>query len=323
MERISVAAVAELNKICPDGVLQNVSLAKVSQWGVGGNADVLIRPSTSQQLAELRRWFHDNGIHHLTIGSTSNLLFPDEGLRAPCVQLGKRLSQVTVENEIVHAQAGVWVPSLARRLMQAGLTGGEHICGIPGTLGGLVCMNGGSQRKGIGSNIESIESVDPTGVIVHRSAIECNFAYRSSVYQKNNEVITSVKMKFSGGQRSYIRKDMLTILAERSRKFPRKLPNCGSVFKSNPAMYAEIGPPGQAIEKLGFKGKRQGGAQVSPQHANFIVNTGGATARDILKLISEISMKVRDNTGYYMEPEALYVTPNGTIVSIDSYIEQA
>ena len=320
MDRISVEALVELTNICPNGVLQNVSLSKISKWGVGGNADVLICPSTSQQLSNLRRWFYLNDIHHLTIGSTSNLLFPDEGVRAPCVQLGRCLSQVTVEEDIVYAQAGVWVPSLARRLMQAGLTGGEHICGIPGTLGGLVCMNGGSQRKGIGSNIESIESVDPTGDIVVRSAIDCGFSYRTSIYQKNNEVITSVKMKFKNGLHSNIRKDMLAILAERSRKFPRKLPNCGSVFKSNPAMYAEIGPPGLAIEKLGFKGKKQGGAQVSPQHANFIVNTGGATASDILKLISLISKKVRDRTGYYMEPEALYVRPDGKVVPIDSYL---
>lgn len=320
MGRLTQQNLNELEALCPGGIEYNVSLATISQWGIGGAADVFIRPSTSQELAALRCWFYQNDIHHLTIGSTSNLLFPDEGLRAPCVQLGNRLSQVDVKKDIVFAQAGVWVPRLARRLMHESLTGGEHICGIPGTLGGLVCMNGGSHRKGIGSNIESIESVDPTGDIVVRSAIDCGFSYRTSIYQKNNEVITSVKMKFKNGQHSNIRKDMLAILAERSRKFPRKLPNCGSVFKSNPAMYAEIGPPGLAIEKLGFKGKKQGGAQVSPQHANFIVNIGGATASDILKLISLISKKVRDGIGYYMEPEALYVKPDGQIVPIDSYL---
>ena len=314
MERINVA---ELSKICPGGVLQNVSLAEISQWGVGGKADILIRPSTTKQVADLRSWFYRNSIHHFTIGSTSNLLFSDEGLRAPCVQLGNRLSQLTMYSNIVHVQAGVWVPSLARRLMLAGLTGGEHICGIPGTLGGLVCMNGGSQRKGIGSNVVSVESVDTTGNIFHRFASECNFSYRNSIYQANNEVITSVTLKFSPGKLSNIRQDMLAILADRSRKFPRKLPSCGSVFKSNPEMYAEIGSPGLIIEKLGFKGRRQGGAQVSLQHANFIVNTGGATASDILKLIAEISLEVKNSTGHYMEPEAFYVTPHGEKLPID------
>lgn len=314
MERINVA---ELNKICPGGVLKNISLAEISQWGVGGKADILIRPSTTKQIADLRSWFFRNNIHHFTIGSTSNLLFSDEGLRAPCVQLGNRLSQLTIYSNMVHAQAGVWVPSLARRLMLAGLTGGEHICGIPGTLGGLVCMNGGSQRKGIGSNVVSVESVDTTGNIFHRFASECNFSYRNSIYQANNEVITSVTLKFSKGQLSNIRQDMLAILADRSRKFPRKLPSCGSVFKSNPEMYAEIGSPGLIIEKLGFKGRRQGGAQVSLQHANFIVNTGGATANDILKLIAEISLEVKNSTGHSMDPEAFYVTPHGEKVPID------
>jgi UDP-N-acetylmuramate dehydrogenase len=321
MERISDANLAELSDICPGGIEQNVSLAQISKWGIGGNADLVIRPSTSQQLADLHSWFYRNKIHHLTFGSTSNLLFSDDGLRAPCIQLGNRLSQVNISRNTVCAQAGVWVPNLARRLMQAELTGGEHMCGIPGTLGGLVCMNGGSHRKSISSNVESVESVGATGEIVLRRVSECNFSYRSSIFQANNEVITSVTLKFNDGQRTQIRHDMLAILAERSRKFPRKLPNCGSVFKSSPAMYAEIGPPGEVIEKLGFKGKQLGGALVSPKHANFIVNTGGATASDVLKLIAKISRKVLDSTGYYMEPEALHVTTDGRIVLADSVLK--
>lgn len=322
MERISAAGLAELNKICPGGVHQKVSLAQMSQWGIGGIADLIIRPSSTCQLSDLRRWFYRNDVHHLTIGSTSNLLFADDGLRAPCIQLGNHLSRITIDNDMVYAQAGVWVPILARQLMMADLTGGEHICGIPGTLGGLVCMNGGSQRKGIGSNVISVESVGPTGDITLRMAVECRFAYRHSVYQSNDETITSVTLMFDKGRGADIRHNMLGILASRRQKFPRKLPNCGSVFKSNPAMYSEIGPPGMAIEKLGFKGIRKGGAQVSPQHANFIVNTGGATASDVLKLIAEISKKVKLSTGYYMEPEALYVTPDGKVVSIDSILDR-
>lgn len=249
MGRLTQQALNELESLCPGGIERDVSLASISQWGIGGTADTVIRPSTSQQLADLRRWFYQHDVHHLTIGSTSNLLFADEGLRAPCIQLGNRLSHVSIDKNVVHAQAGVWVPSLARQLMLSGLTGGEHICGIPGTLGGLVCMNGGSQRKGIGSHVESIESVGVTGEVVHRAASDCRFAYRSSVYQTNNEVITSVKLKFDDGQAKQIRQEMLAILADRSRKFPRKLPNCGSVFKSNPAMYAEVGAPGTIIEK--------------------------------------------------------------------------
>ncbi|HDZ47803.1 hypothetical protein LCGC14_0106970 [marine sediment metagenome] len=317
MGRLTQQSLRELEGLCPGGIEHNVPLASISQWKIGGTADTIIRPSTSQQLADLRRWFYHHDVHHLTIGSTSNLLFSDEGLRAPCIQLGKRLSHVSIDKNIVHAQAGVWVPSLARQLMLSGLTGGEHICGIPGTLGGLVCMNGGSQRKGIGSHVESVESVDVTGNVVHRTRSECNFAYRSSVYQTNNEVITSVTLAFNDGQATQIRQEMLAILAERSSKFPRKLPNCGSVFKSNPAMYSEVGAPGTIIEKLGFKGYSIGDVFVSPMHANFIVHNGQGMAKDVLALIDEISEKVFSETGYRMDVEVIYVTPNGDFFPAD------
>ena len=201
--------------------------------------------------------------------------------------------------------------------MQAALTGAEHTCGIPGTLGGLVCMNGGSQRKGIGSNVLRVESVDANGRLVERTAEECDFAYRQSVYQNNDEVITTVDLQFESGDRGLIRHEMLEILSSRRSKFPRKQPNCGSVFKSNPAMYAEIGPPGSVIEQVGLKGKRVGGALVSPGHANFIVNTGFATARDVLTLTRAISDSVAENKGFRMEAEVYFVSPLGAIMLAD------
>ena len=259
------------------------------------------------------RWFGERNIRPLVIGLTSNLLFDDAGLRVPCIQIGQRIADLRIDGTRVDAGAGVWVPGLARRLMQAGLGGGEHICGIPGTLGGLICMNGGSQRKGIGSSVISVESVDQLGQIRSRSDSECEFAYRQSVFQSNGEIITRCLLHFSPRPMHEIRSDMRAILAERRRKFPRKEPNCGSVFKSNPAMYADIGPPGAAIERLGFKGQRVGGALVSPHHANFIVNTGGATASDVLKLITRIDRAVENATGYKMEAEACFVAYDGKI----------
>ena len=115
---------------------------------------------------------------------------------------------------------------------------------------------------------------------------------------------------------------MKEILASRRRKFPQKLPNCGSVFVSNPAMYADYGPPGAMIEKLGFKGRRVGDALVSPHHANFIVNAGRATARDTLALIAEIRETVRRETGYAMDVEARYVTEAGAVVPAGQPVAQ-
>lgn len=321
MERLTESDYKALEEICPGGVFRNLDLAQISRWRIGGRAEVILQPDSSGQLAVIRRWFHERGIHHVVIGMTSNLLFADEGLHVPCIQIGQRMAHMSVQDTEVTAQAGVWVPEFARRVMQAGLTGAEHTCGIPGTLGGLICMNGGSLRKGIGTNVVAVASVDNSGQEIKRPRDGCGFGYRHSVYQSNNEVITGVSLNFEYGERAAVRAEMRHILADRRRKFPRKEPNCGSVFKSNPAMYAEIGPPGAAIERLGFKGLRVGGALVSPRHANFIVNTGGASARDVLQLVVQISKGVEKFTGHQMEAEASYVTPDGEILSFDKIYE--
>ena len=321
MERLTDKSLADLRELCPGGVLTNVDLASISQWKIGGPADVLIRPSTSEQVAKLRRWLHERQMPHVVVGLTTNLLFADEGLRVPCLQIGPHMSAMTIDGRNVYAQAGTWVPGLARRLMKAGMTGGEHICGIPGTLGGLICMNGGSQRKGIAENVVTVESVGASGALLVRSADDCGFDYRQSVFQQNNEIITSANMRFCPGARAAIRADMRAILAERRRKFPRKQPNCGSVFKSNPAMYAAVGAPGSVIERLGLKGYTIGGAQVSPHHANFFVNTGSARAIDMLELTSEVQQKVSEETGYRMAAEACYVSPDGRVAPADQVVE--
>lgn len=323
MERLTESDIAELSALCPGGVEQDVDLSAISQWRIGGRADLVLRPSSTSEVSALMQWFAVHNIRPVVIGLTSNLLFDDKGLRVPCIQIGARMGDVRIKDTKVYVQAGAWVPGLARRLMQAGLGGAEHICGIPGTLGGLVCMNGGSQRKGIGRSVIEVESVTMAGQIRQRGAEDCNFAYRQSIFQTNGEIITAAMMQLAPRDRADLRDEMRTILAERRRKFPRKEPNCGSVFKSNPEMYAEIGPPGAAIERLGFKGRRMGGALVSPRHANFIVNTGGATASDIISLIVEISDAVEAKTGHRMEAEACFVHTDGTIQPADTVLTKS
>ncbi|MGP3699609.1 UDP-N-acetylmuramate dehydrogenase [Rhodobacter sp. NSM] len=313
MGRLTDSALAELGALCPGGVFHDVELSALSWWQIGGRADLMLRPSSANEIAALMRWFAMRGIRPLVIGQATNLLFDDAGLRVPCIQIGKSMAEIRIDGPDVYADAGIWVPGLARRLMQAGLGGAEHICGIPGTLGGLVCMNGGSQRKGIGSHIAMVESVDAEGTIRQRNADVCGFAYRQSIYQENHEIITGTVMRFGFRPIGEIRAEMLDILADRRRKFPRKQPNCGSVFVSDPATYAQHGPPGEIVEKLGLKGRRSGGAQVSPLHANFIVNTGGARANDVLTLIHEISGAAARELGATLRAEVRYVAPDGSI----------
>ncbi len=323
MDRLSAGDLAELAALCPGGVRRNVDLAAISQWRIGGRADLLLCPASASEVAALMRWFTARGLRPVVIGLTSNLLFDDAGLHVPCIQIGARMGDIGITATKVEVGAGAWVPGLARRLMQAGLGGAEHICGIPGTLGGLICMNGGSQRKGIGSAVLSVETVSPTGAVRRYSAADCGFGYRRSIFQTNGAVITRCQLHFTPRPCAVIRAEMRAILADRRAKFPRKQPNCGSVFKSNPALYAEIGPPGAIIERLGFKGQRIGGAQVSPRHANFIVNTGGATARDVLHLVARIRAAVAQATGHLLQAEPFFLRADGQMLPADAALTES
>jgi UDP-N-acetylmuramate dehydrogenase len=141
---------------------------------------------------------------------------------------------------------------------------------------------------------------------------QCGFAYRTSIFQNNHQIITEAEFMYEPAQnKTETRRQMKRILEDRRRKFPQKLPNCGSVFVSNPALYASLGPPGAAIEQCGLKGKVHGGAEISRLHANFIVNTGGATSTDVLYLIDLIRSTVQKETGHDMEAEAKYVDALG------------
>lgn len=303
-----------LEGVLPGRVFRNVSLANISRWQIGGRAHAIIKPRSLEDLVRLRRFLHREGLFHVVFGATSNLLFDDEGIDVPCIQIDASFSTMAVEANRISLAAGVWAPELARRAMQAGLGGLAHISGIPGTMGGLICMNGGSQRKGIGETVQQVVSVDQTGIVHSYDRDACGFSYRRSIFQSNNEIVAGITLELTPTtDRRALRREMIEILASRRRKFPRNEPNCGSVFVSDPSAYNEFGPPGALIEGLGFKGRRVGGAMVSPRHANFIVNRGNATATDVLTLIRQISEESERKTGSALVSEVRFVAKNGQV----------
>lgn len=294
---------------------RDACLKKRSNWKVGGLAKAIIEPDSTHSLVSIIKYSAEHNLPNIFFGASTNLLFSDEGLSPLAITPGKKLNNLQLDGQTLIAECGVWVPQLARFANNHGLTGLEHIIGIPGTLGGLICMNGGSLRKAISEYLISVTAVSPEGVVKQFSKEECGFAYRSSVFQNNGYIILSASFQLprdSSSKQSH--SDMLNILRDRRQKFPRKLPNCGSVFVSNPAMYADYGTPGAIIERCGLKGVQQGDAQISPLHANFIVNNGNAKAQDILYLIYKIRRAVREATGYSMPSEVRYVEPNGAII---------
>lgn len=308
MSLIDSTVIDALEKIVTSKVQTDISLAEISSWKVGGKVKALIVPSSIEEIIALRNFLADLRLPNLIIGNTTNLLFTDKDIDAVFIQISSSFSKIERDHDYIKAQAGVWAPQLARFALQEKLTGIEHICGIPGTIGGLTVMNGGSQRKGIGDNILYVKTVDSSGNLKNYEKKDCYFDYRSSIFQKLDEVIVEVGLKLNPIiNEKTMHTEMLSILRSRSKKFPRKLPNCGSVFVSNPAMYEQYGAPGKIIEECGLKGLSKGGAQISPNHANFIVNKGNAKATDILYLIKLAQKMVFNKTGYLMKVEPKFI----------------
>ncbi len=292
----------------------NEPLDAHNSWRIGGPADLLIAPETVLQVAEVVRFARQAQLPLVVIGQGTNLLFDDAGVRGIVLKIGAQMAAIEIHGRRISVEGGAWVPQLARLSMRAGLSGLEHCIGIPGTVGGLVMMNGGSQRRGIGENIKNVTIVDATGELQVLSHEECQFSYRHSALQGTGAVVVKAELDCPLGDIRAIRRDMVCDLRTRRQKFPRKQPNCGSVFLSTAEMHASVGPPGKVIEEAGLKGTRIGGAEVSGQHANFIVNSGAATSLDVLRLIRQIRQTIRQRIGFELDCEVRYVSPQGQIM---------
>ena len=298
-------------------VYTNISLKEFSYWRVGGKADFLFIVDSILELKEALEYLDRLGLPSIVIGNTTNLLFSDSGVRGGLIKLGPKFSFCHFEKDILTVGGGAYLPYVVRQCVNRGLSGIEHLVGVPASLGGAVYMNAGSQRKSFSDNLISVESIDESGNLITRSKSECLFSYRNSIFQSNTELVLGAKIRLNFKSKSIIRHECLNILKSRNQKFPRKKPSCGSVFISNPDMYDTFGPPGKIIEDVGLKGYEIGGASISSQHANFIVNNGNAKAIDILNLISLSIKRVQDKTGFRLKSEAKYVSEDCVLIDAD------
>lgn len=303
---------APFRSLPPAIVRRDVPLSSLGRWKIGGPADFLIEPRDEAELGATLCALKDSAVPYIVVGDGTNLLFDDAGLRGAIVRIGRAFGGVEARADgMVTAGAGVWVPCFVRSVMAAGLTGCAHAIGIPGTLGGLVTMNGGSQRKGIGDHLIAVRALRPDGTPLTLDRAAMGFAYRTSAIQQGGAIVTRATFRYEPGDAAALRAEAVSILAARRRKFPRNRANCGSVFVSDPALYDLIGPPGVAIERAGLKGLRVGDAQFSPEHANFIVNTGRARSADVLELIARARDAVAAMSGIRMLAEVRHVLPDG------------
>ncbi|MBT0067375.1 UDP-N-acetylmuramate dehydrogenase [Vibrio alginolyticus] len=296
-----------------------MKLSNKTFWKIGGGCESFFEFNTESDVCN---YLSTESSSPVVIGNGTNTLFCSSGFNGPIIKLGQDFDFINVINSTeVEIGAATYVPKLVRKLSNKGLGGIEHCVGIPATFGGLVVMNGGSQRRSISENLISVKIVDCDGVIKVLSKEECNFSYRESIFKHENFIILSARVKLKKINIGENRRVLLNILKERKNKFPIKFPSCGSVFLSSPELFNMVGPPGYVIESLGLKGYKIGNAQISEQHANFIVNLGGASSDDVLSLVSLINEKCKDKYGFELESEALFYSNNMKGVPLNKAVE--
>jgi UDP-N-acetylmuramate dehydrogenase len=313
----------EVRALRVGAVRTDADLRDYSRWRCGGRAALIVAPDSGANVARLLAFFHERGAPWAVVGEGSNLFFDDAGVRIPLIHIGPQLSAVRIAGEHVRAEAGAWAPGVALAAMRAGLGGIEHTIGIPGTFGGLVLMNGGSLRQGVGDAVVEVEIAERDGRVRKFNRAACGFAYRRSALQDSGVIVLAATLRLKPADRFEMRARMLDIMASRRKRFPRALPNCGSVFVSDPELYATFGPPGAAIELSDLKGARIGDSMVSPRHANFIVNLGHARAADILALIRRVRETVAARTGHLMRCEVRFMNRDGEVREAHEWLDAA
>lgn len=283
----------------------NEPLSSHTSFRIGGPADALVVPADREDLITLLAEIREQGIPYVVLGGGTNLLVRDGGFRGVIISL-KQMSAIRVDREyrslggsfvLVHAEAGAALGQLLSITVERGLTGLEFATGIPGTVGGAICMNAGTAQGEIGDVVDTVTLLAPSGEPVLRHRDEMGFGYRTANVPPGH-IVLDAKVILRHGDAGKIKAQVKTLMEQRKAGQPWGLPNAGSVFK-NPMDEAA----GKLIDEAGLKGRTAGGAMISDKHANFIVNRGNAKAADVLALMDAIREKVLEMHRIRLEPE--------------------
>ena len=274
-------------------------MAKLTTFKIGGPVDLLVEPNNSAELELVLNFCLANNLPRLIIGSGSNLLVRDGGVRGIGIILSGEFLEWKINGTEVSAGAGLSLSKLAKETAEFGLSGLEFACGIPGTVGGGVFMNAGAYNGEISQVVARTQVACAGKGTYWLEKAELNFGYRRSRFQiKTDEVVTGVEFSLNQESADLTRATINEFTSLRESKQPLEMPSAGSVFRRPEGYY--VGP---LIEEAGLKGFKIGGAQVSPKHAGFIVNSGGATAQDVLSLIAHIRKVIKERNGLELIPE--------------------
>jgi UDP-N-acetylmuramate dehydrogenase len=274
----------------------NEPLKRYNTWRVGGPARRLYLPADAADLAVFLQGL-PRGEPLLWLGLGSNLLIRDGGFDGTVILLQGRLNGLTIEGDSVQAEAGVSCAKVARECARAGLVGAAFLAGIPGTMGGALAMNAGAFGGETWSIVSAVRTIDRNGVIRDRRPAEYRVAYRE-VVRPAEEWFIACTLQLAAGDGSAEQEAIRALLERRAATQPTGQPSCGSTFRNPAGDHAA-----RLIEASGLKGCRIGGAEVSTKHANFIINTGEATAADIERLIAHVRDEVARRQGVLLQTE--------------------
>lgn len=306
----------ELATRLPGRVVLGEPLAKYTTYRIGGPAAALVSPRSTEEVALALSFCRETGTPWLPIGLGSNILVSDAGFDGVVVRLGKGMDAVREEGHVWHVGAGLPTPRLSRRTAQAGLAGVHRLIGVPGTVGGGVSMNGGAHGQDFSQVVTGIELVRSDGTVHDVRGDSIAWRYRGSGLEGN--VVTAATVELEPGDVGDLKRDVIRHFKWRKDGTPFDSPCCGSVFR-NPGTpdtasssgHEEDRPrtAGQLVDAAGLAGFRIGDAQVSPKHANYIVNLGGATAADVRAVIDTVRERVLEQFGVELQLEVKIIGP--------------
>ncbi len=290
--------IEELKKFLGERVLQQESMVKHTSFRIGGNADIYISPHHSEEIKNIISIAKKYDMPITVIGNGSNLLVSDKGIRGIVIQIGKDMNEIIVKEQTIKAEAGALLSAIGAEALKYCLKGFEFASGIPGSLGGAVCMNAGAYGGEIKDILLEVEVLTKELEIRTLSVEELDLSYRHSIIPEKEYIVLNATIQLEKGEYDIIQKEMTKLAEQRREKQPLNFASAGSTFKRPQGYFA-----GKLISDAGLKGYQIGDAQVSEKHGGFVINRGNATCAEVLALIEHCQKTVLEKFGVFLETE--------------------
>lgn len=281
-------------------VLENEKMSLHTTFKIGGATDLFVEVKSAEELESTLKLAREYDVPYLILGKGSNLLVSDLGIEGAVIST-RLLDKIKVEGKRITCEAGAHLSKLCTAALNEGLTGLEFAYGIPGSVGGALYMNAGAYGGEMSQVVVGASCINENLECEYIALEDMELSYRTSIFKKNNAVITEIVFELERGDKENIKQKMDELMSRRVEKQPLDFPSAGSTFKRPPDNFA-----GTLIEKNNLKGVSIGGAKVSEKHAGFIINENSAKAQDVLDLIEHIKETVYKNDGVMLEPEVIF-----------------